>query len=260
MRKLHPEGLFDGHSGEAPTDVVIPAVQQVEVGAAQVAVEHGVDEGVHEGVGVAKPQQRAFQPHGYTVTLCTADEGPHGTQDEKGQPAYGENTHDHPQGGGRLLFPPEDGGAVMLVSQKVGQGAAVFWHLGWGLQGLHFKVLLQVRGTYRHEGHKLLLGAALACCLEDLIIEDEHDGQRDVESKARGVDGVAEVLADQTHPTPVDILSPATEGWQGDRSRDQPHDQNHLGHQLTVLPGRICQGSCDAKVPVQDTAGGGRPD
>lgn len=61
-----------------------------------------------------------------------------------------------------------------------------------------------------------MLGAALAGRPEDLVVHEEHDQHGDVEGHGRGVDGVAEVLADQTHPRRVDVLRPATERRQRD--------------------------------------------
>lgn len=96
-----------------------------------------------------------------------------------------------------------------------------------------------------------MLGTTFAGSPKDLVVHDEHDGHWNIESYGRGVEGVAHVLADQAHASRVDVLSPAAERGQGDGGRRQPHTHYHLGHQLPILPGRIGQRSCDAKVPLR---------
>ena len=101
-----------------------------------------------------------------------------------------------------------------------------------------------------------VFGSALASSLEDLVVHEEHDEHGDVEGHGGGVDGVAEVLADQTHSLRVDVLRPAAERRQRDGGRDQPHPEDHLGHQLPILTGRVGQRPCDAEIPTKKTAAG----
>lgn len=122
------------HGREAPIDVAVAAAEQVAVCGAQVTVEEGVDEGVHERVGVAEPEQSALQPGGATAAKYTAGERPHRGENEEGQPAHGEDAHDHPKRGGCLLLATEDRGAAPLVVQQPSQCRPLFtrWPWCWG--------------------------------------------------------------------------------------------------------------------------------
>ena len=93
-----------------------------------------------------------------------------------------------------------------------------------------------------------MFGATFTRRLEDLVVHDQHDQHGDVESDGCGVDGVAEVLADEAHAGCVHVFGPAAERWQRDGGRRQPHAQDHLRHQLTVLPRRIGERPRDAQI------------
>lgn len=101
------------------------------------------------------------------------------------------------------------------MGQKAGQGGTLLCHARWfhavHLQGLTGRRLMPLTGL--REIREAVLGAAFPRGPKDLVVHDEHDGHGDVECHGGGVDGVAEVLTDQAHPTRVDILSPTTEGW-----------------------------------------------
>lgn len=249
----HLESLVDAHGGQSTVDVAITTAEKVAIGGAQVSVEEGVDEGVHEGVGVAQPQQRALQPDGNAAALHPADEGPRGGEDEERQPAHGEHAHDHPQRRGRFLLALKDGDVPALAAQQAGQGGALLRHAR-RLQALHAQRLVGHRfeALAPRQVGEAVLGAALASCPEDLVVHDQHDQHRDVKGHGCGVDGVAKVLANEAHASCVDIFSPAAKRWQGDRRRHQPHTQDHLRHQLTVLPGWVGEGPCDPQVPGRE--------
>ena len=95
-------------------------VEDLLEGAAEIAVEGGVDDRVEEGVGVAEPEEERGQ--GVGDGSGVGEEGSHQRQDEEGQPADGEGRHDDAEGGGGLpllgqLEPKLPGGHWRLRGQ-----------------------------------------------------------------------------------------------------------------------------------------------
>lgn len=245
------------HAGgrEPPVDVPVPAAQQVPESSPQIPVEEGVDEGVDEGIGVAQPEQSPLQPQGHAAAADAADEWPRRGHQEEGQPAKREGPQDDPKGPGSFLLPLEDGNVLTVLAEQLGErgtllhglGApgAVVGPAGGGLEAVD-ALLLVVLG----EVHEAMLLSTDLGCLVDAAVHHQHDGHGDVEGHARGVDGVAKILADEAHPLHRHILGPAEERREGDGGRQEPHDENHLGHQLPVLPHGVGQRPCDAQIPV----------
>lgn len=80
---------------QSGVDVSAVALQDVAERRAEIAIEAGVDDGIEEAVGVSQPQEESIQPVGDARLRISAewfDEG----EDEEGQPAGGERSHDHP--------------------------------------------------------------------------------------------------------------------------------------------------------------------
>lgn len=86
----------------------------------------------------------------------------------------------------------------------------------------------------------------------DLAVHDEHDGHGDVEGNPCGVDCVPEVLADETHSFHSDVLGPAKKWRKGDGGRQEPNDEDHLGHQLPVLSHGVRQWPSDPQIPGKE--------
>lgn len=234
-------------SGELAVDVSVLALEQATVGGSQVSVEEGIDKGVDQRVRISQPEKCPLDPQGDAATDGAADERPGSREEEEGQPAHGEGSNDDPQGSRSFLFPLEDRDVSSFMLEEFGDVGAllhILGHLSNALQGDATLRLLQPG-----EARESVPGSALAGSLVDLVIHEEHDGHRDVERHSSRVNRVAEILADQTHLVVVDILGPAEEGRQSDRSREQPDSDDDLCHAFSVLSHRVGQGSCDSEVP-----------
>jgi len=94
----------------------------------------------------------------------------------------------------------------------------------------------------------VLLGADLGSFV-DPAVHHEHDRHGDVEGNPRGVDCVPKVLADETDSFHSHILGPAKKRRKSDGGRQEPNDEDHLGHQLPILSHGVRQRPSDAQIP-----------
>lgn len=83
----------------------------------------------------------------------------------------------------------------------------------------------------------------------DPAVHDKHDRHGDVERNPRGVDCVPKVLTDETDSFHGDILGPAKKRRKGDGGRQEPNDEDHLGHQLPILSHGVCQWPSNPQIP-----------
>lgn len=243
------------YSRQSPVYVSVSAAEQVPVRGAQVPVKESVNEGIHQRVGVAEPQQRPLQPNGYAATLHPTYERSRCGQNEKRQPANPEHADYHAQGRGCLLLPLKDGDVLSLAAQQSGKSGALLGDAGLRFEPLHPQRIAghRLQAIAAREVGEAVLGAALSGGLEDLVVHEEHDDHGDVEGHGGGVDGVAEVLADQTDAGRVDVLRPPAERRQSDGGGHQPHPEDHFRHELAVLARRVGQRAGDAKIPAVET-------
>lgn len=165
------------HSRETTVDVPITAAKQVFISWTQVSVEEGVDERVHERVGVAQPQQYPLQPDGGAVAEQPTDKRSCRCKEEKRQPAERKDAHDHPESGGGFLLASENGGAPAFAIQQAGQGGELLGCRGV-LQSLHAESLDSVQrglGTRQLDwgkGGEVVFGPAFAGSFENLVIHE----------------------------------------------------------------------------------------
>lgn len=104
------------YSRQTAVYVSISAAEQVSVCGAQVPVKESINEGIHQRVGVAEPQQRPLQPNGYAATLHPTYERSRCRQNEKRQPTNSKHPDYHAQGRGCLLLPLKDGDVLSLTA------------------------------------------------------------------------------------------------------------------------------------------------
>lgn len=97
----------------------------------------------------------------------------------------------------------------------------------------------------------MLLGTDLGCFV-DPAVHDEHDRHGDVEGNPCGVHCVAKVLADETDSFHCDVLGPAKKRRKSDGGREEPDDEDHLGHQLPVLSHGVGQWPSDPQIPGKE--------
>lgn len=213
LRSLGPlgelQGLVHACSRQLAVDIPVLTLEQAAVGGPQVPVEEGIYKRVNERVGIAQPQKCPLHPQRDAAAGRAADEGSGRREEEKGQPAHGEGPDDDPQGGGCFLLPLKDGDVFPFVleeSRKVGTLLHLLLELHHAVQGADAVWLLGPG-----EAGELVLGGALPGGLVNLVVHEQHDGHGDVERHRRGVDGVAEILADQAHLVVIHVLGPAEE-------------------------------------------------
>lgn len=87
----------------------------------------------------------------------------------------------------------------------------------------------------------------------DVYIDDDHDGQREIEGAQSGVDLVLEVGrvgARAVESNARRRLAPAEQRRYGDERREQPHDQDHGEHELGVATLRVRECVQDDEVAV----------
>lgn len=87
----------------------------------------------------------------------------------------------------------------------------------------------------------------------DVYIDDDHDGQREIEGAQSGVDLVLEIGRVGARAVESDTrrrLAPAEQRRYGDQGREQPHDQDHGEHELGVATLRVRECVQDDEVAV----------
>lgn len=155
------------------------------------------------------------------------------------------------------MFPFEDGNILPVLPEQFGECGTFLHRLGalgagmataGGLQAVD-TLLFVVLG----EVHEAVLLSAHLGSFVDPAVHDEHDRHGDVEGDPRGIDRVPKVLADQTDSFHGDVLSPAKKRRKRDGGRQEPNDEDHLGHQLPVLSHGIRQRPSDPQIPGRRT-------
>lgn len=84
---------------------------------------------------------------------------------------------------------------------------------------------------------------------EDLVVDEHHDGQREVEGSYGRVDLVAEVLTDVALTLAVDVPQDEKR-WEANAGGTKPHQGDTANHTLRSPLYSVFQGFGDRVVPV----------
>ncbi len=114
-------------------------------------------------------------------------------------------------------------------------GYAIHFHMFFHPISPFCLILLFLLLSCTREAGDGVFGSAELGSTVDAVIHDQHDRHGDVKRNSCRVNGVAKVLADQTHTVIVYVLCPAKEWRQSDWRRKQPYREHHFGHTPAIL-------------------------